>query len=79
MYSANLSWKPLQDILNIMLSQELIVEVDASNSRDKRISKYFEITQKGENAVRYFDRAKGLFTVDQSSFNPLQTVRGRWR
>jgi len=67
MYGANLSWKPLQRILNSMINQDLIREVDASLSRDKRTNIYYEITQKGENVVKYFNRAKDLLELEEVS------------
>jgi DNA-binding PadR family transcriptional regulator len=60
-----------------MVAQDLIVEVDASESKDKRTSKYYEITPKGDSVIRYFDRAKGLIEIDEPDFNPLQIARGR--
>lgn len=77
MYGANLSWKLLQGILSSMVAQNLIDEVDASESKDKRTSKYYEITPKGDSVIRYFDRAKGLIEIDEPNFNPLQIARGR--
>jgi predicted transcriptional regulator len=77
MYGANLSWKLLQGILGSMVSQGLIEEIDASDSRDKRTTKVYEITSKGDSVIRYFDRAKGLIEVDEPDFNPLQIARGR--
>ena len=77
MYGANLSWKLLQGILSSMVAQDLIDEVDASESKDKRTSKYYEITPKGDSVIRYFDRAKGLIEIDEPNFNPLQIARGR--
>jgi len=77
MYGANLSWKLLQGILSSMAAQDLIVEVDASDSKDKRTNKYYEITTKGDSVIRYFDRARGLIEVDEPDFNPLQIARGR--
>jgi len=64
MYGANLSWKPLQRILRSLLSQELILEIDAKDNRDKRTNKFYEITQKGENVVKYFNRAKDLLQLE---------------
>lgn len=77
MYGANLSWKLLQGILGSMVSQGLIEEIDASDSRDKRTTKVYKITSKGDSVIRYFDRAKGLIEVDEPDFNPLQIARGR--
>jgi len=65
MYGANLSWKPLQRILNSMVSQDLIREVDVRGGRDKRTSRCFEITQKGENVIKYFNRAKDLLELEE--------------
>jgi predicted transcriptional regulator len=67
MYGANLSWKPLQRILDSMMGQGLIREVDASHSRDKRTNIFYEITQKGENVVKYFNRAKDLLELEEVS------------
>lgn len=77
MYGANLSWKLLQGILESMVVQDLIIEVDASSSRDKRTNKYYDITTKGDSVIRYFERAKGLIDVDEPDFNPLQIARKR--
>ena len=60
MYGANLSWKPLQRILNSLVTQGFIREVDVRNGRDKRTSTSYEITQKGENVIKYFHQAKDL-------------------
>lgn len=76
MYGANLSWKLLQGILGSMVSQGLINEIDASNSRDKRSNRLYEITSKGDSVIRYFERAKGLIEVDETDFNPLQLAKG---
>lgn len=65
MYGANLSWKPLQRILNSMVSQGLIKEIDMSDSRDKRTNMCYEITQKGENVVKYFNRARDLIELEE--------------
>ena len=67
MYGANLSWKPLQRILGSMVSQGLIREVDASDDRDKRTNKYYEITQKGENVIKYFKQARNLLVLEEVS------------
>jgi len=65
MYEANLSWKPLQKILKSMASQDLIVEVDATPERDKRTSSVYEITQKGENIIKYFNRGKEFLKLEE--------------
>jgi len=65
MYEANLSWKPLQRILRSMVSQGLVEEIDASGSRDGRTNTLYEITQKGENVVSYFNQAKSLIELEE--------------
>ncbi|MBD3171723.1 hypothetical protein GF326_04570 [Candidatus Bathyarchaeota archaeon] len=77
MYGANLSWKLLQGILGSMVDQNLIEEIDVSDSRDKRTNTIYRVTTKGDSVIRYFDRAKGLIEVDEPGFNPLQIARGR--
>jgi predicted transcriptional regulator len=71
MYEANLSWKPLQTILQSMMSQELIVEIDARAEKDKRTSTVYEVTQKGENIVAYFNRGRDYLNLEE-----LTKVRG---
>jgi len=62
MYGANLSWRPLQEILKSLLNQGLISEIDG-DTRDKRTKVQFELTAKGENVVRYYSKAKSLVEV----------------
>jgi predicted transcriptional regulator len=71
MYDANLSWKPLQTILQSMMSQELIVEIDARAEKDKRTSTVYEVTQKGENIITYFNRGRDYLNLEE-----LTKVRG---
>ncbi len=57
MYNANLSWQPLMQMLNSLISQDLIREIDLTlegRKRDKRTSRLYEITMKGEQLMRYF-------------------------
>ncbi|MGD2200535.1 MAG: winged helix-turn-helix domain-containing protein [Candidatus Bathyarchaeota archaeon] len=67
MYESNLSWKPLQRILDSMISRDLVMEIDASSSRDKRTSKLYEITQKGENIISYFNSGKEFLNLKNVS------------
>jgi predicted transcriptional regulator len=62
MYSANISWQPLMRVLSSMISQDLIREIDVSSEgkRDKRTSRLYEITMKGDQVIRYFKEAKDL-------------------
>jgi len=77
MYGANLSWKLLQQILKSMVAQDLIAEIDASNSRDKRTNTYYELTQKGENVIKYFSHAQDLIEIEEVPEKPLDLVRRR--
>ena len=54
MYEANLSWKPLKDILDSLQIQGLIVKFDVRHIKDKRSKVGYKLTQKGENVVMYF-------------------------
>jgi len=62
MYGANLSYKPLKDILQSLLDQGLIEEVD-ERIKDKRTKIRYELTQKGVNVVRYYSKAKNLIEI----------------
>ena len=62
MYGANLSWKPLQGILKSLLNQGLLTEIEG-DPRDKRTKVTYELTQKGENVVRYYVKAKSLVEI----------------
>jgi len=64
MYGANLSWNPMQKILNSLVSQGLITEIASEeDSGDKRTPRVYKITQKGENTIKYFSRVKELLVV----------------
>lgn len=65
MYGANLSWKPLQRVLRSMVSQGLVMEIDARDGRDKRTNKHYETTQKGENVLKYFKLYKQLPVLEE--------------
>jgi len=62
MYGANLSYKPLKEILHSMLDQGLITE-NAGSSKDKRTKFTYELTTKGVNVVRYYSKAKNLIEI----------------
>jgi len=65
MYGANLSWKPLQKILDSMVSQGLIIEIESGERGDKRTTKIYNMTQKGENVLQYFNRAKEMLPIEE--------------
>jgi predicted transcriptional regulator len=64
MYGANLSWKPLKQILKNFITQGLIVE-RVSEDGDKRKRKTYALTEKGDNVLRYFSKAKGLMEFEK--------------
>jgi predicted transcriptional regulator len=64
MYGANLSWKPLQRVLDNLIKQGLISEEAPYDLRDKRTSICYELTQKGENVLQYFNKAKDLLELE---------------
>jgi len=66
MYNANLSWDHLHRVLTPMMSQGLIDEIDTTQERrrDKRTSSRYELTQKGENVLRYFRDTKSFGIED---------------
>ena len=75
MYGANLSWKSLQSVLSSMVKQDRVIEVDESESRDKRTIRVYQVTSKGDSVIRYFNQARGLIEVDEPGVNPLRIVR----
>jgi predicted transcriptional regulator len=74
MYGANLSWKICNEILDSLVSQDLVELIDISElnrRRDKRTNTKFLITPKGQNVLRYFHTAKTLMGKKEK-FNPYQ-------
>ena len=66
MYSSNLSWKPLKQILLTLIKQGLIQDFQIDEG-DKRTKISYQITEKGDNVLRYFNRAKDLMEVEVRS------------
>ncbi|MBM3291602.1 hypothetical protein FJY84_02875 [Candidatus Bathyarchaeota archaeon] len=64
MYGANLSWKPLKYILETMCNQGLIEEYSLLEG-DKRTKKAYRLTEKGDNVLKYFNRAKDLMEIEK--------------
>jgi len=56
MYSANLSWKVFQNVLNNLITQGLINENEESAGKDREVKRY-EITESGMNVLKYFRKA----------------------
>ena len=67
MSMANLSWKPLQSILGHLLSEGLVDEIDMTSvrGRDKRTSRCYRLTQRGEVAFRYFSEAHEILSPEK--------------
>ncbi|MCW4051242.1 MAG: hypothetical protein NWE89_16075 [Candidatus Bathyarchaeota archaeon] len=65
MYGANLSWRPLKDILKSLLNQGLLMEVE-EQLKDKRTKVRYDLTQKGVNVVRYYSKARNLIETKSS-------------
>ena len=68
MYEANLSWTVLNSILSSLMSQGLLDEIDMSRSRDRRNTRVYRITKKGETVLRYYRDAESLLKVDEPNF-----------
>jgi len=63
MYSANLSWKSLKEILQSLVSQGLIEENIVSRT-SKRSKKRYRITPKGENVLQYYNMVSDLIEIE---------------
>ena len=63
MYGANLSWKSLKEILDSLVIQGLIEEVILKRG-DKRTKKRYEITNKGENVLQYYNMVSDLIEIE---------------
>ena len=61
MYSCNLSWKSLKDILRNLVGQGLLDEQVFEGK--KRSKKLYHITPKGENVLKYYRMVSGLLEV----------------
>lgn len=64
MYGANLSWKPLQRVLDSLIKQDLVIEVEPIDPKDKRSNVCYNLTQKGESVLSYFNKASALLELE---------------
>jgi len=62
MYSANMSWRPVQKILSSLMEQDLIEMRMNTKSRQSR--KRYVIKQKGINLLEYFDKANEIVSLE---------------
>ena len=65
MYEANLSWKLLNEVLSSLTHQDLLDEIDATSTRDRRTSRLYRIMGKGESVVRYYRGVQRLIKVEE--------------
>jgi predicted transcriptional regulator len=57
MYRTNLSWKPLMQVLDTMIKQQLI----APENHGTHVT--YKITEKGMNVLNYFNEAMELIEI----------------
>ena len=62
MYSVHLSWDSTRKILAGLVDQGFLKKIEKKG--DKRIKRKYMITEKGENAVKYFEEAKKLLKLE---------------
>lgn len=62
MYATNLSWKPTQNILKNLVRQGLIRELNVDG--EKRTKSRYVLTEKGQDVIKYFEKAKDLLALD---------------
>jgi predicted transcriptional regulator len=64
MYSINLSWKPLCQLLESLENKGLIEKMGSLNE-DKRSKNLYKITEKGESVLQYFKGTKNLVDLGE--------------
>ena len=62
MYAANMSWKPVQLMLTHLVEQGLLLEV--VNTGNKQSKRRYQITEKGEKILDYFEKAKDILPLE---------------
>ncbi len=67
MSRANLSWKPFQGILGHLRSEGLVDEIDMTSvrGRDRRSSRRYRLTPRGEVVLRYFSEAWNILSPER--------------
>ncbi len=63
MYAANMSWAPVQKMLSHLMEQGFILEVLNTESRQSK--RRYQITEKGEKIIDYFDIANELMPLKE--------------
>jgi len=65
MYAVNMAYIPTQRLLQSLVKQGLLSErFETGSGRSK---KRYEITEKGSNALAYFEKASELFEIETIS------------
>ncbi len=62
MYAANMSWKPVQLMLTHLVEQGLLLE--EVNTGSKQSKRRYQITEKGEKILDYFEKAKDILPLE---------------
>ncbi len=62
MYAANMSWKPVQLMLTHLVEQGLLLE--EVNTGSKQSKRRYQITEKGEKILDYFEKAKDIMPLE---------------
>ncbi|MCD6324904.1 DUF4364 family protein [Candidatus Bathyarchaeota archaeon] len=68
MYKCNLAWKPFKQILDSLVENDLL-EI---NQKGKR--RTYHLTEKGNEALKYFETARSLLVTLTKSNSEKQTV-----
>ena len=66
MYSTNISWNPLQEVLSSLVKQELLREIEVPGN--KRSRKRYEVTEKGVDVLTYFEGFNELLDIKEVIF-----------
>ena len=65
MYAVNVSWNPVIQILELLVSQGFISDIEVKG--DKRTTRHYMITQSGLKVLNYLDREKDLLRIIEST------------
>jgi predicted transcriptional regulator len=63
MYTTNLSWKPLQEVLSNLVKQELLREIEVLGN--KRSRRRYEVTEIGVKVRAYFEGASKILDTEK--------------
>jgi len=69
MYKCNLSWVPMQEILNSMIEKNLVAEVE------KESKKTYEITQRGRDLLGYLQNMVDVLASRRQKVTAVRSAR----